>query len=66
MSYSELLMVSVCGALIKTELKCFSDVSYVELSMISVCGALIKTKLKCFSAGKKFRTIHGLRLWSWD
>ena len=66
MSYAELSMVSVCGALIKTELKCFSDVSYAELSIVSVCGVLIKTELKCFSDGKLFRTIHGFRLWSWD
>ena len=50
MSYAELSMVSICGALIKTELKCFSDVSYAEISMVSVCGVLIKIELKCFSA----------------
>ena len=65
-SYPELFMVSVCEVLIKIELKSFSDVSYPKLSMVFVCGVLIKTELKCFSAGKIFRTIHGLRLWSWD
>ena len=65
-SYPELSMVSVCGALIKTELKCFSDMSYAEPSMVSVCGVLIKTELKCFSAGKLSRTIHGFHLWISD